>query len=86
MEPTGFVAEVHLEGSFEVLQIPIVRPEALLAGAKPRRLPPLLGAAPAARAASDGLEALLQRVGPLLGRDPTKWEQTGAPAVVCQSV
>lgn len=62
----------------QVLQIPVIKPKALkrlLAGIGPR--PPLLGA-PCTPTTDDDLDLLLQRVGSLLGKDPSKWEQTGA--------
>jgi hypothetical protein len=56
----------------------VIKPKAVkraLAGVGPR--PPLLGA-PCTPTVDDPLDLLLQRVGSLLGKDPSKWEQTGA--------
>lgn len=61
-----------------MLQIPVIKAAALkraLAAVGPR--PPLLGP-PCTPSADDPLDVLLQRVGSLLGKDPTVWEQTGA--------
>ncbi|KIY92397.1 flagellar associated protein [Monoraphidium neglectum] len=77
--PGTFVVDARLEGAGEVLQIPVIKPKTLkrlLAGVGPR--PPLLGA-PCTPTTDDTLELLLQRLGSLLGKDPSKWEQTGDP-------
>ncbi len=65
-----------------MLQIPVIKPKTLkrmlAAGMGPR--PPLLGGTPCTPTTDDSLEVFMQRVGTLLGRDPSKWEQTGEAA------
>lgn len=66
----------------QVLRIPVIRQQTLkrlVAGIGPR--PPLLGA-PCTPTVDDTLGVFMQRVGSLLGKDPSKWEQTGE---VCHS-
>jgi len=62
-----------------VLQIPVIKPKALkrlLAAGVVGPRPPLLGA-PCTPTVEDPLDTFLQRVGSLLGKDPSKWDQTG---------
>jgi hypothetical protein len=64
-------------GRQQVLQIPVIKPKAvkrLLAGIGPR--PALLGVL-CTPTVDDPLDVVSQRIGSLLGKDPSKWEQTG---------
>eukprot|EP00878_Enallax_costatus_P009356 GHUV01009778.1.p1 GENE.GHUV01009778.1~~GHUV01009778.1.p1 ORF type:complete len:367 (+),score=140.05 GHUV01009778.1:311-1411(+) len=73
----SFVADVLLEETHEVLQVPIIKPKnlkKLLTENAPRI--PILGSSNVPTTDND-LEQLLHHVGTLFGKDPTKWEKVG---------
>ncbi|GIL66635.1 hypothetical protein Vafri_20126 [Volvox africanus] len=72
----NFIADVRLDDSDEVLQLPIVksRVKKLLQGAV--RKIALLGA-PVIPSSDDSLEQFLQSAGRFFGKDPAKWDQVG---------
>eukprot|EP00198_Chlamydomonas_reinhardtii_P003541 XP_001692877.1 flagellar associated protein [Chlamydomonas reinhardtii] len=76
----NFVADVRLDDSDEVLQLPIVKSKVkkLLQGAVKKIA--LLGA-PVIPSSDDSLEQFLQSAGRFFGKDPAKWDQVGETKV-----
>ncbi|KXZ56071.1 hypothetical protein GPECTOR_2g953 [Gonium pectorale] len=76
----NFIADVRLDDSDEVLQLPIVKSKVkkLLQGAVKKIA--LLGA-PVIPSSDDSLEQFLQSAGRFFGKDPAKWDQVGETKV-----
>eukprot|EP00798_Chlamydomonas_sp_ICE-L_P025218 gene25218-10863_t len=76
----NFVADVRIDDSDEVLQLPIVKHKLKsLLGKAVKKI--ALQGAPIIPSSDDTLEEFLNATGKFFGKDPSKWESVGEPKV-----
>lgn len=78
---SSFVADIRLQDSDEVLQLPVIRSTALKRLLSDVSLTTRSLAASIVPKAEHTLDQYLEHVGKFFGKDPSKWEQVGEPLV-----